>query len=630
MSKKSSRGWSAWKAAALVIASSAIFAAAPGCGSDSNTGGGTPGGTGGGFNTGCGNLLSCNGQCVDPQNDPANCGACGTVCQQGQYCTQGQCASTCGGGTIACNGKCVDTAVDPANCGACGTPCQQGEVCSLGQCGIQCAGGTTKCDSDCVDLQTNITHCGSCGNTCKTGEVCAAGTCVGQCPDGSINCGNACVNLLTDKANCGACGKACAAGEDCLTGKCGVCDSNTTDCDNDGWLVADGDCCDKSGFCGANPALVNPGAFEVVGNGIDDNCNGKIDLFDKEDTQTCDDALTSNSNVPKDYAKALGICRDTEETPANKADKTWGLITAEILRADGTPLGDNTAKSIRKTFGNSIKSLEGSSMVVMSSGIASDSTQTNPGPNSGAGPSDSHTPSSSVNIGTCSDPRCIKDWFSTANPPLKAANQLPEAPGCNSTFSTPGEANDSVMIRVRMRAPTNARAFSFNSYFFSTEYPEFVCSSYNDQFVALVDTPGGTPSPIPNPVDKNLLTYTDLGTKSKWPIGINIAKGTGLFAVCDPAVSNSGSFCYESNINAQSCKLGPGDLLGTGFEATTPGDCDVEGGGTYWLTTAGNVVPGGIVELRIVVWDAGDSILDSLALVDGFKWLTNATLPGTG
>ncbi len=636
MSKQSSRGWSAWRVFAAAITASALVAVAPGCGSDSNTGG-SPG-TGGTTAGNCGGLGSklanCNGVCVDPQNDPTNCGNCGVACAQGEYCSQGACASTCGGGTTACNGKCVDTNVDPANCGACGTPCQQGEVCSLGTCGVQCAGGTTKCDADCVDLQTNGTHCGTCGNTCKAGEVCAAGACVGQCPDGSINCNTACVNLLTDKTNCGGCGKACAAGEDCLSGKCGVCDSATTDCDNDGWLASEGDCCDKSGFCGANPALVNPGAFEVVGNGIDDNCNGKVDLFDTEDTFSCDTGLTSNSNVPKDYAKALGVCRDTQETPANKADKTWGLISAEILRADGTALGDNGAKSIRAKFGNNIKTLEGASMVVLSSGIASDGTQTNPGPSTTGfgGPSNSHTPSSMANIQTCTDPRCIKDWFATANAPLKAANALPEAPGCTTGggFASPSEANDSVMIRLKMRAPTNARAFSFNSYFFSSEYPEFVCSDYNDQFVALVDTPGGTPSPLTNPVDKNLLTYTDLTTKSKWPIGINIAKGTSLFAVCDPAVSNSGSFCFEADVNAQSCKLGVGDLLGTGFEASTPGDCDVEGGGTFWLTTAGNVVPGGLVELRIVIWDVGDSILDSLALVDGFKWLTNATLPGTG
>ena len=32
---------------------------------------------------------------------------------------------------------------------------------------------------------------------------------------------------------------------------------------------------------------------------------------------------------------------------------------------------------------------------------------------------------------------------------------------------------------------------------------------------------------------------------------------------------------------------------------------------------------------RIAVWDVGDSSFDSVALVDGFTWLANATLPGT-
>ena len=72
---------------------------------------------------------------------------------------------------------------------------------------------------------------------------------------------------------------------------------------------------------------------------------------------------------------------------------------------------------------------------------------------------------------------------------------------------------------------------------------------------------------------------------------------------------------------------GIGGLLGTGFEKSGP--CTV-GGGTFWLTTAGNVVPGQIVELRVVVWDVGDTAFDSSVLLDGFKWLSNATLPGTG
>ena len=109
------------------------------------------------------------------------------------------------------------------------------------------------------------------------------------------------------------------------------------------------------------------------------------------------------------------------------------------------------------------------------------------------------------------------------------------------------------MLVLRMRAPTNAKAFSFNSFFFSAEYPEYVCSNYNDQFLALVDTPNGTPKPIANPIDKNLMTYTQGG--QQWPIGINIAKGTSLFSVCNVMQPQDPS-CSADNVGAGSCSLG--------------------------------------------------------------------------
>jgi hypothetical protein len=521
----------------------------------------------------------------------------------------------------------VDEKTDPQNCGACGHACSPGQACVNGTCGF-CAATFTQCNATCVDEKTDPQNCGGCNVVCPAGEVCSVGACAATCAPGLSACGQKCLDTTVDVKNCGSCGNACAAGDTCQNSVCVTCDSATTDCDGDGWLVADGDCCDKPGLCGSQPELVNPGALEVVGNGIDDNCNGLTDLFDTQDTVACDDLLPSNSTVALDYAKALGICRQTVEQPLLLKDKTWGLLDAQILRADGSPLQDLSAISIRTGFGSiAPATTQGKSVIVMSSGVAADATQTMPGPNGGAplgfNVSNSHMPSSAVNIGTAGMTHSVSDWYATPNPPLKVANGLPDSPGCNT--SSTSTANDSVMLYLRLRAPTNAKAFSFNSYFLSAEYPEYVCTTFNDQFIALVDTPNGTPKPIPNPIDKNLLTYTQGG--QQWPIGINIAKGTTLFAVCDS--QQTSPLCWDTDVSASSCMLGSSQLLGTGFDATGGAGCTI-GGGTFWLTTAGNVIPGDIVELRIAIWDVGDSAFDSLAVIDGFQWLTNATLPGTG
>lgn len=569
----------------------------------------------------------CSESCVDTKNDPQNCGSCGNVCPGGQLCSGSQCGLVCSGGASKCGQKCVDTKNDPKNCGACGQPCAPGEACVNGACGF-CLPGFTQCNATCVDQKTDPQNCGACNVVCPVGEVCSVGACATSCAGTLTACGQTCLDTATDVKNCGSCGHACGVGETCQGGACASCDSTTTDCDGDGWMVADGDCCDKPGLCGASPELVNPGALEVVGNGIDDNCNGLTDLFDTQDTVSCDDGLSSDSTAANDYARALGICRTTVETPALLKDRTWGLLDAKILRADGSPLEDFSAVSIRSGFGSiAPATTEGKSVVVMSSGVAADGTQTLPGPNGGAptgfNVTNEHFPWSTVSISSAAEPHSVRDWFALPNPPLKVANGLPDSPGCSS--SSTSEANDSVMLYLRLRAPTNAKAFSFNSYFLSAEYPEFVCTSFNDQFIALVDTPNGTPSPIPNPIDKNLLTYTQGG--QQWPIGINIAKGTTLFAVCDSKATNP--LCWDSDVSSSSCSLGSAQLMGTGFEAGLFDTCTI-GGGTFWLTTAGNVIPGDIVELRIAIWDVGDSAFDSLAIIDGFQWLTNATLPGTG
>ncbi|MBL8956820.1 MAG: choice-of-anchor L domain-containing protein, partial [Myxococcaceae bacterium] len=225
---------------------------------------------------------------------------------------------------------------------------------------------------------------------------------------------------------------------------------------------------------------------------------------------------------------------------------------------------------------------------------------------------------------SCPGGTCLQDWYSSANPPIKAANALPETPACGVTTTGGATANDSIMLVLKMRAPTNARAFSLTGTFFSAEYPEFVCDIFNDQFVALVTTP--TPTwPLPNPPDKNLATFRD--GSLRYPVGINVAAGAGIFEVCEAPGTNDD--CDDAVVSQNSCSAGLTLLAGTGFEKspTFPG-CAL-GGATRWLQVRGNVRPGEDVTIRLAIWDVGDHNYDSTALLDAFRWETQSVTPGT-
>ena len=144
-------------------------------------------------------------------------------------------------------------------------------------------------------------------------------------------------------------------------------------------------------------------------------------------------------------------------------------------------------------------------------------------------------------------------------------------------------------------------------------------------FVALIESQ----SPL-NPADGNVAIYDD--GQAQYPIGVNLARDSGLFRQCAP---NSSFGCQGSGgtLVSSSCE-GLDQLIGTPYGANDPG-CGgghtYSGGATDWLTMTGNVVPGEVFTIKLFVFDAGENgsgLADALVLLDNWRWNLEASAPG--
>ncbi|NUO50295.1 MAG: hypothetical protein HOV80_15680 [Polyangiaceae bacterium] len=291
----------------------------------------------------------------------------------------------------------------------------------------------------------------------------------------------------------------------------------------------------------------------------------------------CDSGLSLDSADAMDGAKAIGICQAS--TPGG-----WGVIEANWVRSDGQPLqggdggifGDGGTleggKGILSHFGNSITPREGSSLLALSSGAArnpADPGFYDPGGN-------------------------WKDSIPHGTP-----SPYPKtSPSCSTQA---GEAYDSAGLRLKLQVPSDAKSFSFNLNFYTYEYPDYICSVYNDFFVAMMDPPDST---LPD------------GNISFDSQGNTISVNAGFLQVCNEQTASNGVYFP--------CPMGPGELAGTGFDSQPNGSA-----ATGWLETKAPVTPGSQVTLLFTIWDSGDGVLDSTTLIDNFKFTVDETATGT-
>jgi hypothetical protein len=334
-----------------------------------------------------------------------------------------------------------------------------------------------------------------------------------------------------------------------------VCDTDpTADADGDGFSVDQGDCND----CDAN---VNPGAIEVeitepdmMGNvpePSDEDCDGNVDNV----ALPCDAGIALDDNDPYQAAAAIGLCK----TSMGVGD--WGIVDAQYTRTNGNILNAPLQHGILQFYGPNVSPLEGDRVLVLSSGRARIPGQAN----------------------ACGSETCNGSGLSSA--PAGFPQDVPLCAGVNTIY-------DDIALEVTLRAPTNATGYAFSFDFYSFEYPEWVCTAYNDQFIALVDPP--PPGSINGNISFDAMTN---------PVSVNVA----FFEVCS------------------GCPLGTAELLGTGFDVwdTYLLPPLQNAGATSWLATTAPVDPGELVTIRFAIWDTGDQQWDSTTLIDNFRWIAD-------
>lgn len=363
-----------------------------------------------------------------------------------------------------------------------------------------------------------------------------------------------------------SCGVTCGA----LNGVCVTCWSDTYDHDRDGFTGAQGDCAD----CDPN---INPSAYDFPGDFIDQDCSGTAD----DEVVTCDSGLAVASTNPYDFAKAMELCQTT-----TLASKDWGVITpgAKFVQADvDLELGTRANAPLPLQYG-----------IVPTSG-------TNVPPRKGAN-------MAMFSSGTARQPLAA-GWVNPNGGSAYAANTQATLPpqfsktkaGCPSNDAV--GARDSSGIWMMIRTPSNARSFSFKFHMFSSEYPEWVCTDYNDTFIARLLT-GSTPV---NPVVNGNNISFDMNS--------------------NPVTVNNAFFTVPGCPTCTSPILAGTDLDGTCNANNITGRC---GGSTDWLFTQAPVLPNELIRMNFEVWDEGDSVWDSWVVIDDWLWSVETASIQTG
>ena len=276
-----------------------------------------------------------------------------------------------------------------------------------------------------------------------------------------------------------------------------------------------------------------------------------------------------------------GACSIPEHVPCDAGTSdpfaAIGIGCPGELEVAVSTEGPATARGVRSGFGSTatFDPREGSAFAVIGSGFVTELDQPTPDSDSDAFPTHCNDDLGAYDPGeTLPAPLRVNDVAGdcAADPALVGTGD------CSGTvqeqFVQGDSANDYVELRLQVTVPKDVISFSYDFAFFSTEYPTYFGSSFNDMYVGWLES-------------------------EAWTGNVSF-DGDG-----NPISLNAGFLDFKDDA---------GDL------AELSGTCMRQHAGTNWLTTTAGVVPGEDITVVFAIFDLSDSILDSYALIDNFQW----------
>jgi hypothetical protein len=374
-------------------------------------------------------------------------------------------------------------------------------------------------------------------------------------------------------------------------------DDNFTECDQP---VAD---------CNDNNDQVFPGAIEI-NDGLDNDCNGSIDdaQLDNDGDGFCEDPNICNDNSQP------GDCHDIQEVvnPAaiefegdNVDNNCDGQIDEPFVACDGGNLSNNVPGDFAKALDFCFDEVEAAQFlggngsgqgraIVGSFGNAPFVDGLNVPAN---GAKMIHLSSGAANTGD-HDLGVAHDGALGGNCIVNNHPNPQGDPGACGD-ADPAQVCDLTGLNLNIRVPSNAQSLSFDFQFFSSEYRTFRCSQFDDTFVAF------------------LTSQNFIGNISFDANNAVVSVNNGFFEICIDDLNNVNggppNDCVVDNDFSS--------LSGTGYNVNgdPQGNSD-SAGATRSLTTTVGVVPGELINLKIQIFDEGDDLLDSSAIIDNFRW----------